>query len=73
MCSLFYGGHLSHAQLSSRLLGIGVDDVFVIVQSYENIAKDLPKETTIPYIMAATMKHAVRNNNCFAHYHTSSS
>jgi len=52
----FYGP--VHSILPFLMLGIGVDDVFVIVQSYDNVARDLPKDATVPYIMAKTMKHA---------------
>ena len=53
--------NLIQNSFSKNLSGIGVDDIFVIVQSYENVAKELPKDTSVPYILAATMKNAVRS------------
>ena len=49
----------------SNIPGIGVDDVFVIVQSYEIVSKELPADCSMPYKLAATMKSAVSFKLCY--------
>jgi len=44
----------------SRLfLGIGVDDLFVIVQTWDNVYGAIDDKEPIPYKMSRTMRHAV--------------
>ena len=55
----------------SNIPGIGVDDVFVIVQSYEIVSKELPADCSMPYKLAATMKSAVSFKLCYVTYRQS--
>ena len=41
------------------LIGIGVDDIFVIVQTWENVGGSIQDERSIPVKIAMTMRHAV--------------
>lgn len=42
--------------------GIGVDDIFVIVQTWENIAGSIDDKEPIPEKISRTMRHAVSCN-----------
>ncbi|XP_021370704.1 patched domain-containing protein 3-like isoform X1 [Mizuhopecten yessoensis] len=54
-CGVLYGP--VHALMPFLLLGIGVDDMFVIVESWKNLT---PKEMQLPLVdrMALSLKHA---------------
>lgn len=39
--------------------GIGVDDIFVIVQTWDNVAGSINDKEPIPEKVSRTMKHAV--------------
>ncbi|XP_046840543.1 patched domain-containing protein 3-like [Xenia sp. Carnegie-2017] len=59
LCSafgLFYGP--AHTTLPFLLLGIGVDDLFVIVQSWSNIRPEIHKTNSVAERIGLTLKHA---------------
>ncbi|XP_046852386.1 LOW QUALITY PROTEIN: patched domain-containing protein 3-like [Xenia sp. Carnegie-2017] len=59
LCSafgLFYGP--AHTTLPFLLLGIGVDDLFVIVQSWSNIRPEIHKTKSVAERIGLTLKHA---------------
>lgn len=47
-----------HDVLAFLLLGIGVDDVFVIIQNWENIGGPKPDGRSIPEKISSTLRHA---------------
>ncbi len=52
LCSLFglpYGP--MHSIIPCLVIGLGVDDVFVIVQAYDNVEMELKGIAQIPYII----------------------
>ncbi|XP_067028540.1 patched domain-containing protein 3-like isoform X3 [Acropora muricata] len=53
---VFYGP--VHSTLPFLLLGTGVDDMFVIVQAWDNIPSDVVKKRGIPEAIGLTLKHA---------------
>ena len=52
---VFYGP--VHPTIPFLLLGIGVDDMFVIIQALDNLTSD-QKQRPIPERMALAMRHA---------------
>ena len=50
---------LSVKTISFLFSGIGVDDVFVTVQSWNSVIQLKEHENSIPVIIAKTLKHAV--------------
>ena len=49
---------LVHAILPFLCLGIGIDDMFVIVQCLNNIKKTALPNTSIPELISKTLSHA---------------
>ena len=56
--SLGYPYTLVHAILPFLCLGIGIDDMFVIIQCLNNVKRTSHKDLGIPDLMSETMAHA---------------
>ena len=54
-------------RLECLFVGVGVDDIFVIVQAWTNLAPDICQTQPIQERLGLTLKHAVSCKRCLSY------